>query len=259
MFEQDRVLARLQQRVLGERDILVCFLSGSYGRRTNDPFSDLDVALVFADDDARDDAYGRRRQWVQSVLPYVPARSFDARHVRPYLHIALYSNGTKVDYRYETQTGLLPNPWDREIKILKDTAAWGEQFQAAAPQTLPPQPILSAEALADLDNRFWVMFWDVYRLLQRGDHSKPFPIYLQLLHFTLPDLLQMLPDDHPAYQALLQVRFEHDVSITAAHMRSLLDCYLDARTAVVKRHNIPFMPDGDFERNVQKLVGKRET
>lgn len=32
MFEQDRVLVRLQQRVMSEGDIVACFLAGSYGR-----------------------------------------------------------------------------------------------------------------------------------------------------------------------------------------------------------------------------------
>jgi hypothetical protein len=34
---------------------------------------------------------------------------------------------------------------------------------------------------------------DIYRLLRRGDHDKPFSIYLELLYFILPDLLQLLP------------------------------------------------------------------
>lgn len=90
MFEQDRVIFRLQQHVMRERDILVCFLAGSFGRNTQDAYSDLDVALVFADEARRDAAYAKRREFVKAVLPYVPAKSFDATHVRPYFHIALY-------------------------------------------------------------------------------------------------------------------------------------------------------------------------
>ena len=61
MFEQDRVLVRLQQRVMSEGDIVACFLSGSYGRRENDAYSDMDVALVFADETARERAWRQRR------------------------------------------------------------------------------------------------------------------------------------------------------------------------------------------------------
>ena len=84
MFEQDRVLVRLQQRVLSEGDIVACFLSGSYGRRQNDPYSDMDVAFVFADQAARERAWRQRRGFAQSVMQYVPAKSFDAAHVRPH-------------------------------------------------------------------------------------------------------------------------------------------------------------------------------
>ena len=113
MFEQDRVLLRLQQRVLAEPQVLICFLGGSYGRGTQDEYSDVDVALVFAGDESRARAFEGRKEFVRSILPYVPAKSFDATHVRPHLHIALYSNGSKVDYRYETKESLAPNPWDR--------------------------------------------------------------------------------------------------------------------------------------------------
>ena len=129
MFEQDRVLLRLQQRALGETAIAACFLTGSYGRRTADVYSDLDVALVFADEAARERAWADRRDFVRSVVPFVAVKSFDAGHVRPFLHIALYSNGAKVDYRYETKESLPPSYWDRDMRILKDDGGWLESFQ----------------------------------------------------------------------------------------------------------------------------------
>ena len=184
MFEQERVLVRLQQRVMSEGDILVCFLAGSYGRREADPYSDMDVALVFADEAARERAWRQRRAFVQSVMQYVPAKSFDAEHVRPYFHIALYSNGTKADYRYELQDELSPNPWDRDIRILKDHNGWAERYQSDCARALLPQPRLSAAELTALDERFWIMLWDAFRLLLRGDGDKPFTIYLELLHFS---------------------------------------------------------------------------
>ena len=148
MFEQDRVLLRLQQRVLTAPEVLVCFLSGSYGRGEQDAYSDLDVALVFADEGSREVAYEQRREFVRSVLPYVPAKSFDATHVRPYFHIALYSNGTKVDYRYETKETLIPNPWDRDIHLLKDSDDWGKAFHESALQMSSTLPAPSTTAAA---------------------------------------------------------------------------------------------------------------
>ena len=254
MFEQDRVLVRLQQRVMSEGDIVACFLAGSYGRRQNDPYSDMDVALVFADEAARERAWRQRRDFVQSVMQYVPAKSFDAGHVRPYFHIALYSNGAKADYRYELQSELQPNPWDRDIRILKDRDGWAEQYQAASGRALLPQPRLTATELTALDDRFWIMLWDTYRLLRRGDGDKPFTIYLELLHFSLPPLLHVLPPEDPARAPLLRAQFNPDTKATAVHLANLLQAYLNARTAVVQRLHLDFNPDTRFETAVQNLI-----
>lgn len=256
MFEQERVIVRLQQRVAAEPDILVCFLSGSFGRRTQDAFSDLDVALVFADEERRAVAYGRRREFAQSVLPYVPARAFDADHVRPYFFITLYSNGAKVDYRYETKDTLPPNPWDKELRLLKDSDGWGARFQATSAATRLPQPAITAAELTNLDNRFWVMLWDVYRLLRRGDYDKPYPIYLQLLHFTAPALLEVLPVEEPVRQAFMEIAYGRDTRATIEHLRQLLAAYLKARSAVVQRYNLLFTPDRAFETAIQNLLRK---
>jgi predicted nucleotidyltransferase len=256
MFEQDRVIVRLQQRVLQEADVLVCLLTGSYGRRQADPYSDIDVMLLFGDEERRAAAFDRRRSFVQSVLPYVPAKSFDAVHVRPFLHVALYSNGAKVDYLYETQANVKPSPWLRETRLLKDTSGWGERFQTEAAGIAPGMmlPSITAAALADLDDRFWVMFWDAFRLLLRGDHVKPFPIYLEFAYFTLMELVRLLPPEDPAHQALIQAEFSHDTQATLAHMRRLFTAYLEARTAVVRRHNLVFERNRSFETAVRRLV-----
>jgi hypothetical protein len=255
MFEQDRFLVRLQQYLLYESAIAVCFLAGSYGRRQEDPYSDLDVAFVFNSEQQRDRAWAQRREAVNQALPYVPSRSFDAVHVRPFLHIALYSNGAKVDYRYEVMAKLQPNPWDRDLRIIKDTAEkWGEQYQAACAQTSHTMPRMTAAGLADLDNRFWVMFWDVFRQVLRGDHDKPFEIYVQLLHFSLPPLLHVLPPEEPARHGVQQAFFSQDTRATARQMAKLLKGYLAVRSAVIQRLNLDFSPNQLFESAIQKLV-----
>lgn len=256
MFEQDRVLVRLQQRVLGEAAIAACFLSGSFGRRMEDAYSDLDVALVYANESQREQAWANRHEFVRSIVPFVGVKSFDAVHVRPFLHIALYSNGAKVDYRYETKETLQPNPWDRDIRILKDDAGWAEQFQAASAQTAMPQPRLTAAELEAIDERFWVMFMDVYRLLKRGDCDKPFTIYLELLQFTLPPLLRVLPPEEPARQALLRTSFSNDTEQTLNQLAGLLQAYVAARTAVIRRFHLPLIPKDSFESAVRRLIQK---
>lgn len=258
MFEQERFVTRLQQRVGQESEIVACFLAGSFGRRTQDSFSDLDVALVFANDPGRDNGWSRRREFIQSVLPYLPAKSFDGSHVRPYFHIALYSNGCKVDYRYESQTSLQPNPWDKEIRLLKDPAGWGEKYQAACQQTNLPQPHFTAEELSDLDNRFWIMFWDIYRQLWRGQNDKPFTIYLELLHFTLPTLLGLLPPEDPTHRQLLQASYNQSAVPNLTEMNRLMTAYLQARAALIRRYNLLFAPNQAFERTIQQLLERRK-
>ncbi len=257
MFEQDRFIVRLQQRVVREDNILVCFLAGSFGARREDEYSDLDVVLVYAESAARDAAWAERRDFARSVLPYVPAKSFDAAHVRPHFHVALYGNGAKVDYLFITQQELEPNPWHREIRILKDTAAWGEAHQAASARALAPQVRMEAAEMQRLDDRFWVMFWDVYRQLLRGDREKPFPVYLELLYFTLPPLLHALPPEDPAYQGLLRARYSQDTPVTLEHLRELMNAYVAARSAIIRRQNVGFVPDGSFERTLAQTMERR--
>ncbi|MCB9422209.1 MAG: hypothetical protein H6667_20570 [Ardenticatenaceae bacterium] len=254
LFEQDRVLVRLQQRVQGDRHIAACFLAGSFGRRAEDAYSDMDVALVFADELKLERAWSERREFVRSVVPFVGVKSFDAVHVRPYFHIALYSNGAKVDYRYETKEALQPSYWDRDIRILKDDGGWLEAFRVQAMQAPLVQSRLTADELTALDERFWVMFMDVYRLLRRGDADKPFTIYLELLHFTLPPLLRALPPEEPSRQQLLHAAFSSDTRQTIRQLVSLLDAYLAARTAVIRRFDLDFEVDGRFETAVKQLL-----
>jgi hypothetical protein len=115
-------------------------------------------------------------------------------------------------------------------------------------------PRLSTAELTDLDNRFWVMFWDVFRQVLRGDPDKPFEVYVQLLHFSLPPLLRVLPPEDPARRGLQQAFFGQDTKATARQMAHLLAAYLAARSAVIQRLNLDFTPNHTFESAIQKLV-----
>ncbi len=252
MFEQERFIGRLQRYVLAEPSIVACYLLGSFGRRTEDAYSDVDANLIYRDDLDREAAWAQRRQLVNEVMPYVPVRSYDAAHVQPYLHIALYSNGTKADYLFDTQSGHAPSPYEREIRILKDTGGWAEQHQAASARLAIPQPYLSSDELAAIDDRFWGTAWDVVRLLKRGDVDKPFPFYLRLLNFTVPPLLQTLPPEDPAYQGLLRAYYSQDAAATARGVADLVEAYLAARSAVVRRQNLAFTPNTAFESEIRR-------
>jgi hypothetical protein len=256
MFEQERFIGRLQRHVLADPKILVCFLHGSFGRRAEDAYSDVDVTLIHAGPDEREASWAGRREFVTAVMPYVAARSFDATHVRPYLHVALYSNGTKADYRFETKDSLPPDPIDREIRILKDDDRWGEQHQAASSRLAPAQPYISPADLLALDNRFWVMYWDTLRQLKRGDLDKPFGTYLRLLSFSLPPLLDALPLEDPARQGLLRVSYSRDAAATIRGLGELLDAYVAARGAVIRRQNLVYPLNTAFESEIRRLVDR---
>lgn len=256
MFEQERFIGRLQRYIIADPAVKVCFLSGSFGRRTEDAYSDVDVVLVYSDEPARGVAWEKRRAFIQAVMPYVPSRSFDAAHVRPFLHIALYGNGTKADYRFETFDSLNPNSTDREIRILKDSGQWAEQFQVASARLAPAQPYISPQDLQALDDRFWVMFWDVLRLLKRGDTGKPFTVYLELLHFSLPPLIEALPPEDSARQSLQRASYGHDAEATARSLVELLNAYLAARSAVIRRQNLPPWDHAAFEAEIRRLATK---
>lgn len=255
MFEQDRFIVRLQQQLGREPSIIASFMAGSYGRNTQDDYSDLDVALIYRDALARDRAWQGREAFVKSILPYVPCKSFDGDHVRPFFHIALYGNGAKVDYRFESQDELRPSGWDGEIKVLKsDPAGWLTTYQQQSTYQPIPTPRITSDELAKLDNRFWVMFWDIYRLLLRSDTVKPYTIYLELLHFTLPPLLNLLPSESPHHRELTQAQYQHDAKKMRQHMQALLQVYLSARSAVVRRNQLHFVPHDAFERNLRRLI-----
>ncbi len=254
MFEQERFVGRLQRHILAEPGVLVCFLYGSFGRRAEDAFSDVDIALVFAGAAERDAAWAGRHEFVKAVMPYVAVRSFDADHVRPHLHVALYSNGTKADYFFATLDGLSPDPMYREIRILKDGDKWAERHQAASARLAPAQPYISPDELSALDNRFWVMFWDTLRLLKRGDADKPFATYLKLLYFTLPPLLEALPLEEPARRGLVRATYDRDLAATGRGMGDLLEAYLAARAAVIRRQNLMFPINTAFESEIRRLV-----
>lgn len=254
MFEQERFIGRLQRHVLAEADIQACFLTGSFGRRLEDLYSDVDAVLVYEDAGAREAAWAARREFVRFVMPYVAVRSFDAAHVRPYLHIALYSNGTKVDYLFQSKDEAQPTAHEREIRILKDKGGWAEQYQSLAARQPMQVAYLGGEELKALDDRFWVMYWDVLRQLKRGDADKPFAIYLQLLDFTLPPLLAVLPAEDPARQGLVRANFSRDTGATVRGMVELLDAYVAARAAVIRRSNLIFATNTAFESEIRRLV-----
>ena len=257
MFEQDRVLVRLRQRIVREQQIQVCFLTGSYGRGTQDKFSDLDVVLVYKDESIRNQAYERRLDFTRSVLPFLPVRSYDADHVRSFLHSALYGNGTKIDYQFAAMNNIRPAEYFRNILLIKDTdQGWGRELQSSSEQLSysSTKISISTRELTELDDVFWVLFMEVYRQVLRGDLIRPFTTYLHLQYSTLPKILALLPIDDPSQQSLAQSLYDDDSAITLGFLRQFLKNYLEARSKIVRRFNLDFQLDSPYERGLKKIV-----
>ena len=254
MFEQDRVIGRLQRVVAALPAIKVCFLSGSFGRRAADDFSDLDAAFVFADEAQRAEAWARRQETAASIMPYVALKAFDGGQRRPYLYLVLLANGTMLELRYETKVSLLPNALDSHIRILKDDDHWAEEFEQRSAGLALSRPTMTSHELQVIDDRFWVMFWDVLRLVARGNTDKPFTTYLELMHSTLPPMLRALPRTDPTREALLQAAYSTDPAQTAVYLSQLLEAYTAARDVLVRAHHLQPVANQPFEREIRRLV-----
>ena len=252
MFEQERALTRLQQALLREPLIPVCLLVGSFGRKMQDDYADLDLIFAFPDEASRTAAHTQRRAFAQEVMVYVAVKGFDAE---PFRYETLYANGTKVDYQYALQAELTPTAVWREMRVLKDAHGWGEQFAlACAHAPLPTPPLITAADLEALDNQFWVLLWEVYRQLRRGDAQRPFATYLHLLHHTLPPLLCLLAPTDPAHQALIQASYGQDAGKNVAGLRPLLAAYVGARSAVIRQYRLIFTPNNGFEEGIRRFM-----
>lgn len=256
MFEQERVIGRLQRYVLAAPTIKACFLSGSFGRRAADEYSDIDVVFVFTNEAIRAAAWGKRADLAQAIMPYVPLKAYVAEERRPYMQIVLFANGSVLEIRYETHESLEPNPWDSPIRILKDDDGWLPSFEAHSAGLGKPRPNLSSSDLQQIDDQFWVKFWAVLRLVARGDVDKPFPAYLDLLQHTLPPLLAALPPGDPAREALGQCAYSRDPQTTTMHLANLLEAYLAARAKLVAQYHLQPVATEAFEREIQRLLAR---
>lgn len=254
MYEQDRFVVRLRQRLSSERTIIAAWFFGSFGRNVADPYSDLNICLVYRDENDRAAAWAQRREFGQSILAYVSAKSVDSAENQ---HSVLFDSGTLAHFRYESQTSLRPSPADREIKILKDRSeGWAMQYQQQCQFASLQMGMMTTSTMVALDDQFWVQFWNVYRQIRRGATQTSFAGYIHLLASTVPPLLQALPLEHAAYQALIAAQFSRDARATLAHLRQLLSAYLAARSAVVAKYRLDFRPNSTFERNIERALKK---
>ncbi len=254
MYEQDRFMVRLRQRIIGESAIVAAWLSGSFGRNKPDSYSDIDVAIVFDSAESRDRAWSQRQSFCTGILSYVPAKSLDnPKDLSSYL--VLYGTGTLVDFRYLNKRDLHGSWLDSEIRILKDDVErTAERVQHASAGLTKPIRRISTSKLAALDDKFYLFFWDTYRRVRRGSPTDGIEDYVLLISQVLPALLVALPKQSAARQNLIALNFSADTSATLAHLRQLVAAYRAARHEIVTRQQIDFRPNTNFEREIDRAL-----
>ncbi len=253
MFEQDRVNTRFQQRVLSDPAIRACLLIGSHGRATADAFSDIDAVLVFDSAETRQESWQRRASFIEGTMPYVATKSFEPA---PFERSTLYSNGTQLDLRYALTEELTPTPAYRRMRVVKDTDGWAARFQVECARSAETQPAFTRDALAAIDQQFWVQLWEVMRKLQRGDTIAPFPLFATLLAENVAPLSAELPPDHALQVRLLDIRYSAEATETIHSLRALVDHFIAARDAVNQAQHLQYFPDRGFEQAFKRVLEK---
>ncbi|MDJ0756829.1 MAG: nucleotidyltransferase domain-containing protein [Ardenticatenaceae bacterium] len=256
MFEQERTLSRLQQRVSSEAGLLAAFLSGSFGRRDADPYADVDVVLVYPSQAAKELARPNRESFAAEILPYVRAVVYQPPENPDHL-VALYANGSKFDFSFLAQDEVQPHPAYQTIRILKDTGGWADNLMSrSAGISEIHSATLSEKRMAQLDRRFWADFWEVYRLTRRGEVDRPFPVFVRLLADILPPLLENLPPELPIAQQLTQINFSRQADHNLETLKLLVVNYREARDAVVQRLRLSFQPHSAVENELMRLINR---
>lgn len=139
-------------------------VSGSVASGVADEYSDLDVGVFFADEEAREAAWQARWDW--EIAPWF--HRFDADHVKPYFVIYLFEPGVKADLPLNLVTDP-PLPGGAPFEVLWDTTGevtrWVEASNAGW-QALPPD----WSAATHEEERIWAWIYWCLRHVQRGEY-----------------------------------------------------------------------------------------
>jgi hypothetical protein len=163
--DHERVLERVVRFFQDQSAAVGGCVSGSVARRAADEYSDLDVAIFFADEQRRDDAWRTRWEW--EIEPWF--HRFDADHVRPHLVIYLFEPGVKADLLLHLVTDP-PTPGGAPYEVLWDTSGnvgkWVEASNSGRQQNLPPDWGDAAHE----EERIWAWIYWCVRHAQRGEY-----------------------------------------------------------------------------------------
>ena len=162
--EHQGVLDRIVRFFQGHPGAVGGCVSGSVARGAADEYSDLDVAIFFAGQEAREAAWRTRWEW--EIAPWF--HRFDADHVKPYFVIYLFEPGVKADLPLHLVTDP-PVPGGAPYEVLWDTtgevAKWVEASNSGR-QDLPPD----WSAAVHEEERIWAWIYYCARHVQRGEY-----------------------------------------------------------------------------------------
>src|SRR5581483_7185677 len=139
-------------------------VSGSVARGAVDDYRDLDVAIFFADAEAREAAWAARWEW--EIAPWF--HRFDADHIKPYFVIYLFEPGVKADLPLHLVDDP-PSPGGAPYEVLWDATGaverWAEASNAGR-QDLPPD---WADAVHE-EERLWAWVYYCVQHVRRGEY-----------------------------------------------------------------------------------------
>lgn len=162
--DHQRVLEEVVRFFQGHAGAVGGSVSGSVARRDADEYSDLDVAIFFANEQAREKTWSTRWEW--EIAPWF--HRFDADHVKPYLVIYLFEPGVKADVLLNLATDP-PLAGGAPYEVLWDTsgeiAKWVEASNSGR-HDLPPD---WGDAVHE-EERIWAWIYWCVRHVQRGEY-----------------------------------------------------------------------------------------
>jgi Nucleotidyltransferase domain len=162
--EHQRVLDRIVGFFQDRPGVAGGCISGSVARGAADEYSDLDVAIFFADPELREACWAARWEW--DIAPWF--HRFDADHVKPYFVIYLFEPGVKADLPLHLVTDP-PAPGGAPYAVLWDTtgrvAQWVEASNSGVQEAAPDW-----SAAVHEEERIWAWIYYCARHVQRGEY-----------------------------------------------------------------------------------------
>lgn len=158
------VLDRVTTFFRGYPGVVGGYVSGSVAKGVADRHSDLDLGIIFADEQSRERAWAERWDW--EIGPWF--HRFDADHHRPYFVIYLLEPGVKTDIPLNLVADP-PEPAGAPYEVLWDSTGdvtrWVEASNAARQELRPDWSDASHE-----EERLWA--WTYYCVLhiRRGEY-----------------------------------------------------------------------------------------